>query len=67
MEDDVPASGTRVISPFRLVGVTLAITGLMLLGVQPWVKPQPGVLVQDASLVLVLNLIISLGLLGLAR
>ena len=36
-EDNVSAGGSEIISPFRVVGVSIILIGLMMLGVLPWV------------------------------
>lgn len=58
-EDKLPAgSGAAVISPFRIVGTTVVLTGVMMLIVQPWVKILPDSDLRTGNLALTLNLII---------
>jgi hypothetical protein len=62
-EDRLPAgSGTAVISPFRIVGTTVVLTGVMMLAVQPWVSALPDSDPRTSNLALTLNLIIGGGL-----
>jgi uncharacterized membrane protein YedE/YeeE len=51
-------------SPFRIVGTVLILTSVMLIGVQPWVKPVEGVITKG-NLPLALNMGIGLALLVL--
>ncbi len=63
-EDVVPAdSGARMLSPFRVVGVTIMLTGLMMLVIVPWVKALPDSDMRTGNVALMLNLTISIGLL----
>jgi SSS family transporter len=48
-----PSEGAMVLSPFRVVGVVIGLTGLSMLVVLPWIS---------GTLALTLNLVISIGL-----
>ncbi|HOA75369.1 MAG TPA: hypothetical protein PL151_10615 [Phycisphaerae bacterium] len=63
-EDKLPAgaSGSAVLSPFRIVGTTIVLTGVMMLAIQPWIKTTGGSDPRTGTLALVLNLIIGGGL-----
>jgi len=37
LEEDFAAAGTAVLSPFKVVGISIVLIGLMMLGVLPWV------------------------------
>lgn len=63
-EDNISSdSGTTRLSPFRIVGVTVAIIGGMMLIVLPWVKALPDTEIHSGPMAFALNLIIGSALL----
>lgn len=63
-EDNITAdSGTTLLSPFRIVGVTVAVAGGMMIVVLPWVKALPDTEIHTGPMAFALNLIIGSALL----
>lgn len=63
-EDNITAdSGTTLLSPFRIVGVTVAVAGGMMIVVLPWVKALPDTEIHTGPMAFALSLIIGSALL----
>jgi len=66
LEEDRPAAaGASVLSPFRIVGVTIGLAGVLMLAVQPWVKALPDSDPRTGTFALTLNLGIGIGLMAI--